>query len=318
MSENPITLTKLLSVGNVVSASIRIYRDNFKSYFGVAIRATLWFLLPFLVLIPVPLILAYGQANISNSIFLLLITVWLLLFIYCTAKSIVNSAIIGRLVFGILANQPETVREVRRSLAPKIWSFLWAFFLFYLIVILVPFILLFLMSFIGGIIITILGLSVNNNDLGSVILGSTFLAILFIVLAILLARFFILEIPLAVEEVAGATKTLGRSWELTKGYVRRIFIILVIAGLITLPVGIILQIFTTMLQGILLLAISPTQPIDATNPNIQFLSFLLGYAIGLLGNVFLLPFWQAIKAVVYYDLRTRREGIDLQLRKQDI
>ncbi|WP_287239347.1 MULTISPECIES: hypothetical protein [unclassified Okeania] len=73
-----------------------------------------------------------------------------------------------------------------------------------------------------------------------------------------------------------------------------------------------------MLQGILLLAISPTQPIDATNPNIQFLSFLLGYAIGLLGNVFLLPFWQAIKAVVYYDLRTRREGIDLQLRKQDI
>ncbi|GFZ94078.1 hypothetical protein CYANOKiyG1_04740 [Okeania sp. KiyG1] len=174
------------------------------------------------------------------------------------------------------------------------------------------------MSFIGGIIITILGFSVNNNDLGSVILGSTFLAILFIVLAILLARFFILEIPLAVEEVAGATKTLGRSWELTKGYVRRIFIILVIAGLITLPVGIILQIFTTILQGILLLAISPTQPIDATNPNIQFLSFLLGYAIGLLSNVFLLPFWQAIKAVVYYDLRTRREGIDLQLRKQDI
>ncbi|WP_202218636.1 DUF975 domain-containing protein [Okeania sp. KiyG1] len=317
MSQNPITLTKLLSVGNVVSASIRIYRDNFKSYFGVAIRATLWYFLPFLALIPIPIVLIYGQQG-NRSSFLLLIAVWLLLFAFCTAKSIVNSAIIGRLVFGELANLPETVREVRRSLAPKIWSFLWAFFLFSLIVILVPFILLFLMSFIGGIIITILGFSVNNNDLGSVILGSTFLAILFIVLAILLARFFILEIPLAVEEVAGATKTLGRSWELTKGYVRRIFIILVIAGLITLPVGIILQIFTTILQGILLLAISPTQPIDATNPNIQFLSFLLGYAIGLLSNVFLLPFWQAIKAVVYYDLRTRREGIDLQLRKQDI
>ncbi|NEP04181.1 MAG: hypothetical protein F6K25_02025 [Okeania sp. SIO2G4] len=61
MSQNPITLTKLLSVGNIVSASIRIYRDNFKSYFGIAIRATLWFLLPFLALIPVPLILAYAQ-----------------------------------------------------------------------------------------------------------------------------------------------------------------------------------------------------------------------------------------------------------------
>ncbi|GFZ94066.1 hypothetical protein [Okeania sp. KiyG1] len=42
------------------------------------------------------------------------------------------------------------------------------------------------------------------------------------------------------------------------------------------------------------------------------------YDIGLLSNVFLLPFWQAIKAVVYYDLRTRREGMGLQLRKQDI
>ncbi|NES65460.1 MAG: hypothetical protein F6K24_09450, partial [Okeania sp. SIO2D1] len=98
---------ELLSTGNIVSASIRIYRDNFKSYFAIAIRATFWYLLPFLALIPVSLILTSGQANISNSIFFLLIPVWLLLFAFCTAKSIINSAIIARLVFGLLANQPE-------------------------------------------------------------------------------------------------------------------------------------------------------------------------------------------------------------------
>ncbi len=34
--------------------------------------------------------------------------------------------------------------------------------------------------------------------------------------------------------------------------------------------------------------------------------------------IFLLPFWQTIKAVIYYDLRTRREGMGLELRKREI
>jgi hypothetical protein len=28
----------------------------------------------------------------------------------------------------------------------------------------------------------------------------------------------------------------------------------------------------------------------------------------------MMPFWQAIKAVIYYDLRSRREGLGLQVR----
>jgi hypothetical protein len=31
-----------------------------------------------------------------------------------------------------------------------------------------------------------------------------------------------------------------------------------------------------------------------------------------------MPFWQSIKAVIYYDLRSRREGLGLQLRDHDI
>jgi hypothetical protein len=29
----------------------------------------------------------------------------------------------------------------------------------------------------------------------------------------------------------------------------------------------------------------------------------------------MIPFWQSIKAVVYYDLRVRREGMGMNLRK---
>jgi hypothetical protein len=33
-------------------------------------------------------------------------------------------------------------------------------------------------------------------------------------------------------------------------------------------------------------------------------------------TVFTMPFWQTIKAVIYYDLRTRREGMGLELRER--
>ncbi|NEP86182.1 MAG: hypothetical protein F6K18_04745 [Okeania sp. SIO2C2] len=190
MSQNLITVTKLLSVGNIVSASIRIYRDNFKSYCGVAIRATLWFLLPFLAIIPIPLILVDDRAN--NSSFLLLIPVWLLLFAFCTTKSIVNRAIIGKLVFGVLANKPETVRETRRTLAPKLWIFLWAFLGLFLIGILigigVAFVVFVFIAFVFAIISIFTNFPVDN-DLTYLAVGITFWAIYLILFMTLLNRF---------------------------------------------------------------------------------------------------------------------------------
>ncbi|NEO55980.1 MAG: hypothetical protein F6K54_24670 [Okeania sp. SIO3B5] len=372
MSENLTTPIELLSTGNIVSASIRIYRDNFQSYFGVAIRATLWFLLPFLALIPVSLILSYGQANISNSIFFLLIPVWLLLFAFCTAKSIVNSAIINRLVFGILANQPETVREVRRNLTLKMRSFFWAFVLLFLIVvgiylsfpvaivILISIILLpiSVMAAIANIELNIQPDIIQNNIVILAIIISGFIGMIFIVTCYyltirLLTRFFILDMPLAVEENMTATKSLGRSWELTKGYIGRIFVILLTAILVALPISMVLNIISEIFSNILILKTTffnisfnslfdtlgavriLVLPFDMTillplsiivmilgnvlgSPNYLLASLIQDYAIISLSNILLLPFWQTIKAVIYYDFQTSRKGMGLQLRKQDI
>ncbi|NET75961.1 hypothetical protein [Okeania sp. SIO1F9] len=90
--------------------------------------------------------------------------------------------------------------------------------------------------------------------------------------------------------------------------------ILIVGVLITIPIGIIQQIIATEIKGILL----TTVPTPSRDPSFQILSFLIRYIIGLLGNLLLLPFRQAIKAVVYYDLRTHREGIGLELRKREI
>lgn len=315
MSQHQTPTIEPLSVGNVVSAGLRIYRDNFKSYFPLAIQVTLWSFLPFLALIPIPLFFIYGQPE--NSAILLLIPIWLLLLLYCSAKSIVNSAIIAKLVFGELANQPETVREARRIINPKMWRFLLAFFLLFLIGIGVWLGFSVVIGIIFGIITPLVANSFQQNFIVNavvVLIGVVVFGISLSFIIRLLTRFFIVDMPLAVEENITATQTIGRSWKLTKGYVGRIFLILMVGVLITIPIGIIVQIVAAVIQGILL-TIVPTQ---STDPNFQILSFLIGYIIGLLGNLLLLPFWQAIKAVVYYDLRTRREGMGLQLRKREI
>ena len=313
MSQN-LTPMEPLSVGNIVSAGLRIYRDHFKSYFGISIIASLWSFFPFLALIPIPLLFIYGQPEYPAV--LALIPLWLLLFLYCTGKSIVNGAIIARLVFGELTNQPEAVDDVRRILNPKIWSFLLAFFLLFLIAIGVLLGLFLGMGIIYSIIINAIG-SVWPNFVArgiSVLIGIGIFVIFFSINIRLLTRFFIIDMPLAVEENITATKTLGRSWKLTKGYVVRIFIILLVATLVSIPIGIIMQFIAGTIQAI----VFDNLPVETTYPSVPLLSFLMGYTIGILGNIFLLPFWQAIKAVIYYDLRTRREGMGLELRKREV
>jgi hypothetical protein len=45
---------------------------------------------------------------------------------------------------------------------------------------------------------------------------------------------------------------------------------------------------------------------------------VLTFGLSFVGGALILPFGQTVKAVVYYDLRSRREGLGLQLRDHDI
>src|SRR4028119_1284519 len=78
-----------LSVGNVVSASLRIYRDHFKSYLGLALVASLWLFVPII-----------GWAKYSAIL-----------------------GLISRLAFGEVREMPETVSDARREVDPREWSF---------------------------------------------------------------------------------------------------------------------------------------------------------------------------------------------------
>ena len=83
---------KPLTVGNVVSAGLRIYRDRFFDYYKLAFIGSLW------VLVPV-----YGWAKYSAMM-----------------------GLISRLAFGEVTEKPEPIRDAQRFIKPRMWSFLGA------------------------------------------------------------------------------------------------------------------------------------------------------------------------------------------------
>lgn len=265
-----------LSVGNVVSAALVLYRSRLKTYFQLALYAHLWLLLP----------------------------------IYGWAKYAAISGLISRLAFGELTNQPENVDRARHYIRPRMWSFLRVAFQVGLML-MGLYLGLFIVFYLGGLFVGFtLGL-ILGNLLGNpiavaiivVILGIVgFVGFIYIFLRYF-SRWLIAEVPLAVEENINGKQSIKRSWELTKNSVRRIQGVAVVAFLVTLP----LVILTGYIPQLFLI---PLKAGTSSFWSVYFISLLTSIA----GGILILPFWQAIKAVLYYDLRSRREGLGLRVR----
>jgi Membrane domain of glycerophosphoryl diester phosphodiesterase len=271
-----------LNVGNVVSAGMRLYRANLKDYFLIALKAYCWILIPI-----------YGWAKFSAL-----------------------SALISSLAFGNLTNQPESIKNGQDFVNSRKWSFLGT-----LVLMTVARIVIVILSgiayFIIGIGIESLIASFGQDSIAALVI-SNILGLLLGIVALLgilwfFTRFYLYDIPLAIEDDVDSLSTISRSWELTKGHVWRILLISFIAFLITFPLQIIIQV----IANIVILAFAPA---IANNSPLASLFYLLiiFFLISFSGGAIILPFWQAVKAVIYYDMRTRKEGLGLNLRQNHL
>jgi len=261
-----------------------LYRDHFQLYFGIAFRAYLWVLLPI-----------YGWAKFSA-----------------------NSALISRLAFSELSERPETVTQARRHINPRMWNFLFAGIL--MILILWAYLLCFNILF--GMVFALLTPFMLENVLidfmlepdpvkigifGLLMLG-IFIAWIFGYIW-LYSRLSIVELPLALENNVDASSTIGRSWRLTKGFVLRLVGIFFITYLITIiTIGPVALVIGWILQAFFIMTVLS----DSGFLSLLYFFFQMAFILGI--AAFSHPFWQAIKAVIYYDIRSRREGMNLQLR----
>ncbi|MEP0871060.1 DUF975 domain-containing protein [Trichocoleus desertorum AS-A10] len=256
-----------------MSASFRLYSSHLKQYFGIALKAFLWVLLP-----------VYGWAKYSALM-----------------------ALISRLAFRELINQPESVSTAHQRTDARKWRFLIAGILVLLLTLGVVLVYILVVTVVVGVLsVSISGLL--TSFLGAILVGVlgivTFVGFI-LVLLWLTSRLLVTEVPLAIEDNLGAVKTISRSWDLSEKLVWQIIGIVSVAFLITIPI----QLLFSVISGVLQTLLEQTLSANALIP-VGVMSILLN----LLGGAIVAPFWQALKAVVYYDLRSRREGLGLKLR----
>ena len=226
---------------------------------------------------------------------------WSIIPIYGWAKFSALSALIGRLAYYETLEQPEVISEARSRVERRMWSFLGQGILVGLIVMGGIFGLTVVGGIFVGILVAILG---QNNPVTYLIGFGIFIAILFAYIW-LISRMYIAALPLAVEDNMTATAAISRSWKLTKGAVLRIQGILFLGLLIILPGLILVGLIMVFLQLALGIIVSP----DSSAYNL--IGNLFSVAVNIIFGALLLPFWQSIAGVIYYDLRVRREGMNL-------
>jgi hypothetical protein len=300
---NPSSRSTLgkLSIGDVVTAGLRIYRDHFKSYYWQAFKSYLWIALAVLIsLVVFGGVMVIGAALDPTALAGILILVVLGLFVpwgYCLAKATAAQAVLARVAFFEAGEKPESLEAARIQLMPRFWRFLWASLLAGLLATLC----LFAVIFILILLLFLVGVMGFTNSNAALIFG--ILSFIWVIFGLYIyiwvfSRLALTDVCLAVEPTLSPLNAISRSWELSKGYVLNMQMIFFIAFLITIPLTIVGNLGSIV--GLLI-------GLDENIANI--INFPFSIVIGAL----LIPLWQAIKAVIYFDLRTRKEGLSLSL-----
>lgn len=290
MSQTQTTypLIRLLSIGNSINLSVYLYRYHLKQYFKLALIAHLWLLVP----------------------------------IYGWAKFYATSALISRLVFCELIGQKESLKQAKNKIYPKMWNFLIAGIFVFIIPIIWMLIFLIVVSLIWGLLYalltTVFGFPKTFNSAHP--FDSSLYTIIFvpIVISVYLSpllfysRLFIAELPLAIENKSNAFKTLRQNWKLTKGFRFHLLRIILLAYSVTLPIHFLCHQIRYRIWWLILPRIIPRVMVDNSVyfTERQIVAVVIFFGIT---GIITMPFWQALKATVYYDLRCRKEGFDLQL-----
>jgi hypothetical protein len=288
-----------LSVGNVINAAVALYKSNFRDFFSLALRSVGWVVLAIVGLVPVVLV-GFFINNVGVTI--LATVAWLGLFMFCLAKSMASRGVVARIAYQQLISQKETLASASSQLANSHWKFLGLALWLWLFLTGVAILSYLALIVLGGVGVAV-GMSIQN-PLGDV-LAAIFVIAGIVAFVWIFLRFysswFVAELPIAVERCAGGLDAIGRSRQLSAPFSSRILMIVLVAFLITLPLSAVASI-----PGLATIGQPPTSAAYLISQGVNL-------ALSLLLELFLMPFWQVIKSVVYFDLRSRLEGADLRM-----
>ncbi len=219
--------------------------------------------------------------------------------------SLAALAAIAIAVSDLHLHRPITIRAAFAGLRGKVGRLIGTHFLSLLLVIGVYALIAMAALLTGGVIASVVRLALGGSSDVQIIVGFLITLILGAGLVgggIFLLRFS-LTIPVLMLENAGPVQSLKRSYALTKGYVWRLFIVVLL-------MLVIITVLTAIFQGPFYAAASLMGSRFGAAPMWLNIPWVISAAAG--GSL-ALPLIMIALALVYYDTRVSKEGLDLQL-----
>ena len=149
------------------------------------------------------------------------------------------------------------------------------------------------------------------QDLGVSLVGLLILMVISALVSSYLSIKFSVASPAMVLENLGVFAAIGRSWSLTRGNFWRLFGINILTAIITFMVAGIFGDIAEALGAIFIVvgSSSPEDMIASLNT-----TYILIMVMSTIAQLLILPFTSSVNALLYIDLRMRKEGLDVELR----
>lgn len=149
------------------------------------------------------------------------------------------------------------------------------------------------------------------QNLGISLVGLLILMLASVLVSSYLSIKFSVAPPAMVLENLGVFAALGRSWRLTRGNFWRLLGINILTAIITFMVAGIFVGIADALGAIFIVvgSSSPEDVIASLNT-----TYILVMVMSTIAQLLILPFTSSVNALLYIDLRMRKEGLDVELR----
>lgn len=302
-----------IGFGTLLAASFQVLRRNPKATFGSGLIVQAAIMLVTVVIVGIVTFWAIDRidsapldqkdAVAAGSILTGVLSALIPIALSIIASALLQAVIVLEVARATLGEKLRLGQLWRRA-ATRLWPLaLWTLLLTLALVIGV--------AVIGGIVVLLVGVGGVAGVVAGVLVGIFGGLLLAAASAFLYAKTSTVPSLIVLEEL-GVRASVTRSWSLTRGYFWRTLGVLLLVGLIVQVISQIVSIPVSLLFGVGAMLVDPNGAFSDQSANLSVvLSLIVAIPIAAVAAVV----QSAAVALVYLDLRMRKEGLDLELAR---
>ncbi len=297
-----------MGFGEILDSSIRLYRENIRALIIAQLPLTLAYILSSLLvffstgIVGTSLFAAFTQSAVPTaaprfSFGYLLLILLIYIIVGLALTPLVFSAVM-KIASDSVLKTPSSVKEAYRFCIQHWFSLALTNFVLALIVGIIAAVLLFIPL---AVVTAVFTYAFATGGSLSSIFAVLLVVLLFVALLMLIPAFlwtrWVITFPAAVSERIFVTEAMSRSWNMVKGHTIKTFLVIFLIFLIPF-----------------IIQYSPAIMEFSLGRSLALLTFVFG----IVAQGVLIPLVHVTRVVVYFELRSRKEGFDLEKRIEQL